>query len=855
MPQGNFGVRFFTRGYRQTYEEMSSIETKSKAMQTGFMRLGAEGSRMGPLVSRGFGVMGVGISGAMSLLRPFMNLVMLATKALVGMGAAVAGIGVTLATKFSFGLMRTREGFYLIETALGGVLKSEAAVRRLSEWAMEYAAKYPAMYEDVMEAMKGMAMMSALKPMFLRDSREELEKIMNIVQGLAALDPQQGVRGALYAIREALAGQWRTLMYRFEIRPEEVARAAGLTMEQLRESPELAIKALDAFVKLNVGAETLRKTAESLGIQWGNLSDKYKQWINIIAQYGPYQKLVDLLMEMNEWLDKLLKSKGTEDFGKTIARLYMGAIEGVRSLMTKGVDLDEKSLFANLKQIFNNVKDAFKGLWREVGGLTKDGFKLILSYMADAMIWFARSVLIPVGASLAKGLLEGLKEELRKHPITAWVLSMVVGGAIAKGPGALAGGAMSSVWLAYEQIKEWLKKPEEGGPVVRKRIAPELTPEEREREDLKTRISKELDRLWRELEKRLPQVKEIPKPGKEEPPPPEKKEPSEAELRKMEEIKEMKKQLTNRIKQLTLEELDYRRWALNQEVQALLEKYADEKEMIDLIRQYERAQLDELNEAYLEAMEEREKAQREANQKSLESSKNWVAGILDGLDTVVKGTRSVFQQWRDLAVDTAQGMQEAFSDLFFDAMQGNLKSLSDYVNAFLASVQRSFADLMAEGLTKGITGYVGAWFGSPGTAKPAAPAGVEAIWTHSGGIIGETSFPKRTMPAAAFMGAKRAHEGLRWDEYPVIVQRGEEIISKQDRTREMPGRDGSDVTVNIHNYTGQPVDVKKRSGLFGGRKSIEVTIGQLVAKDVTSGGPVYSAMKRTFGLNPAVGSR
>jgi len=326
----NFGVRFFTRGYEKTHREMSSIEGKAGAMRTGFMRLGAVGGGVGPQISRGFAVLRGAVSGAMGVLRPFLRLTMMITKALAAAGAAIAAVGVALATKFTFGLMKTAEGFYLVETALKGVLKSEAAVRRLSEWAMEYAAAYPAMYEDVMEAMKGMAMMPELKPMFLKESTKEMEKIMNIVQALATIDPAQGIRGALLAIREALAGQWRTLMYRFEIRPEAVAAAAGLSVEELKRSASAAIDALYAFTNLNVGAETLRESAESLGIQWGNLADKYKIWLKIVSEYGAYRKLVELLMDVNEWWGKIMESKGAEEFGKTVARLYMGAVQWLR---------------------------------------------------------------------------------------------------------------------------------------------------------------------------------------------------------------------------------------------------------------------------------------------------------------------------------------------------------------------------------------------------------------------------------------------------------------------------------------------------------------------------------------------
>jgi hypothetical protein len=305
---GNFGIWFRTKGYEKTHREMSSIEKLGKGINTGFVRMGRAGASAGPMAARGLGILKSGLSGAMGIMKTFLRLTLRVTAALGAVGAVVTGVGVALVTKFSKGLMATRENFYLIETALTGVVKNAGQVRKISDWAMKYAAQFPAMYGDVMDAMKGLAMMPALKPIFTKASVADMEKIMNIVQSLAAMDPQQGVKGALLAIREALAGQWRSLQMRFEIRPQDVASSAGLTMDELKSMPEKAIEALDAFTRLNVGADMLRKTALSLGTQWGNLTDRYKFWLNTVSQYGAYRKLVSFLENMNDLWDSLLKS-------------------------------------------------------------------------------------------------------------------------------------------------------------------------------------------------------------------------------------------------------------------------------------------------------------------------------------------------------------------------------------------------------------------------------------------------------------------------------------------------------------------------------------------------------------------
>jgi tape measure domain-containing protein len=59
---------------------------------------------------------------------------------------------------------------------------------------------------------------------------------------------------------------------------------------------------------------------------------------------------------------------------------------------------------------------------------------------------------------------------------------------------------------------------------------------------------------------------------------------------------------------------------------------------------------------------------------------------------------------------------------------------------------------------------------------------------------------------------------------------------------------GAAVEVNVINNTGQPVTQQERTGPDGTRE-IEVVIGQMVAKNIRSGGSVAQAMQQSFGVN------
>jgi hypothetical protein len=109
-------------------------------------------------------------------------------------------------------------------------------------------------------------------------------------------------------------------------------------------------------------------------------------------------------------------------------------------------------------------------------------------------------------------------------------------------------------------------------------------------------------------------------------------------------------------------------------------------------------------------------------------------------------------------------------------------------------VTSTIADLARLGARRFLLGpLAGALSGALGGA-----GGVFANVLHAGGVVGSPA-PRRLVPALAFAGAPRLHDGgwpgLRPDEVPAILQRGERVLSHSE-ARGYGG--GGNVTVHIH---------------------------------------------------------
>jgi len=124
---------------------------------------------------------------------------------------------------------------------------------------------------------------------------------------------------------------------------------------------------------------------------------------------------------------------------------------------------------------------------------------------------------------------------------------------------------------------------------------------------------------------------------------------------------------------------------------------------------------------------------------------------------------------------------------------------SDLVTSLLADLaklaaRRFILGPIANALSGIFTGAFGALLGS--AAPMTSPAPVPRPVLHRGGIVGAAP-PMRAVPAMAFAGAPRMHAGgvagLRHDEVPAILQRGERVLSR--REAQAYGSGGVNVTI------------------------------------------------------------
>ena len=181
----------------------------------------------------------------------------------------------------------------------------------------------------------------------------------------------------------------------------------------------------------------------------------------------------------------------------------------------------------------------------------------------------------------------------------------------------------------------------------------------------------------------------------------------------------------------------------------------------------------------------------------------------------------------ELGAEIGDGIRDTFASLedaltqFVSTGRISFRSLADSIISDLARI--AIRQAITGPLAAGLGSALGSLFGGGAPAGPSAigPPAFEGVRRyHAGGIVG----------------------GLRPDEVPAILQRGEIVLPRGAGLAHPP-----EVHINIENRGAQPLRETGRAPRFDGRRWVV----DIVTEDVADGGRIAQAVGRTFGARPA----
>jgi TP901 family phage tail tape measure protein len=192
-------------------------------------------------------------------------------------------------------------------------------------------------------------------------------------------------------------------------------------------------------------------------------------------------------------------------------------------------------------------------------------------------------------------------------------------------------------------------------------------------------------------------------------------------------------------------------------------------------------------------------------------------------DEAKEDAAEAFGGMSEFAIKARRNIQSELADTLVDTMQGSYDSI---LEGWVRLMQRMVAEAAAAEIMSSLTGegqegegllsaagsWLSSYFSGGGGSTSAGTA-------HTGGIAGEIPASRSVSPLL-FAGAERYHAGgmagLGPNEVPIIAERGEEVLTKEDPRHRANGGMGAPITVNQSFAGGQPPEEVRRSAKQGG---------------------------------------
>lgn len=224
------------------------------------------------------------------------------------------------------------------------------------------------------------------------------------------------------------------------------------------------------------------------------------------------------------------------------------------------------------------------------------------------------------------------------------------------------------------------------------------------------------------------------------------------------------------------------------------------------------------------------------------------------------GMQKSLKDYTATATNSAENSKQLF-DRSFSAMED---SATDFAVKGKTSISSLFETLRAEFYrTQLIRPVMGAF--SSGLESGALWSGLKGIFSsifHDGGTVGESAAPMRAVSPALFAGAPRFHNGLASDEYPAILQKGEDVISRRQKAQlrnmsSVSGAPSVSMPVTIINSASESVQATARQVTTAqGGPSLEIMIDKIVAQKLaTPGSATGKALRSNFGVSRVLTQR
>jgi hypothetical protein len=384
-----------------------------------------------------------------------------------------------------------KSGFLGLATAIGGAITA----KKLFDSTIGEAAKFEqssvmirAMFDNKGAARQYMKMlerfaidspimdsqtMFANSKSFITASKDikQLEKMWDLAERLAAVDPVQGVEGAVFALRELFSGDAISMIERFEMPRQIMNEIKKMDLPQQLDALDKYFTKIGITTKLvnEMGGTTLglwNRVREQINVVLREMGEPALKVVSdflkgIIDRFNQADLDGQIYYDIDSGMKKVYQSdlsRFAEFGGRIIKNILNGLTTGITkiydwfAMISSSEEFQQKTtLWGKVEFLIGKVYERFKQ-WlssrgkNEIQNVTETFVKALATSIENNAIPLAEAAL-KVGVIIGNAVAKGISDAISNNPIAKAVLGGAAGaaiGSVVPGVGTLLGGAIGA---------------------------------------------------------------------------------------------------------------------------------------------------------------------------------------------------------------------------------------------------------------------------------------------------------------------------------------------------------------------------------------------------------------------------
>lgn len=280
--------------------------------------------------------------------------------------------------KFGMTILSATEKMRAYNIGLLGMMKTQSGVNSLMKTALDITKDMPIAYDQVFASVKAFALIGPVKQM-LKDTTKTksiLKQMFKITLALSQIEPEWGMQGAIFSLREAMSGDLRSLQRRFEIPVNLIFGKDGRSIRDMKNDPAAMADALEGYMDTFFNDKTLKMSARQFSAIMAKIQGVFTKFYNDVGESGFYDQVTSDLQRLYEWLNKLSESEAFKIITTKLGNMYTSIYKSAKNIFSTVKGGIVSKLFGNdeTKQLktATNFMEAFAKSFRVLAKMIAD---------------------------------------------------------------------------------------------------------------------------------------------------------------------------------------------------------------------------------------------------------------------------------------------------------------------------------------------------------------------------------------------------------------------------------------------------------------------------------------------------